>query len=111
MTFLAKCLIVRAGSLGTPLCRGIEGVFFPLSFSVMSPSYFFQRKKNCSRIYWDRLLSSFQGKKLNIVISLKYYCFYQPEVKFSQEAEGHLRSLSDPTLPVKFRPVTHVVSC
>lgn len=109
--FLAKCLTVRAGSLGTPLCRGVAGVVFPLLFSVISPSYFFQRKKNCSRIYWDRLPSSSRGKKLKNIINLKCYFFYQPEVKFSQEAERHLRSLSNPTLPAKFRPCTHIISC
>lgn len=99
-------LTIRNGSVGTPLCRRDEGVFFPLVFSIMPPFYFFQRKKNCSRIYWDRLLSSSRGKKLNIIINLKCYLFYQPEVKFSQEAEGHLKHLSNPTLPAKFRSGT-----
>lgn len=99
-------LTIRNGSVGTPLCRRDEGVFFPLFFPIMPPFYFFQRKKNCSRIYWDRLLSSSRGKKLNIIINLKCYFFYQPEVKFSQEAEGHLKHLSNPTLPAKFRSET-----
>uniref|UniRef100_A0A663EGE7 Phosphodiesterase n=2 Tax=Accipitrinae TaxID=8955 RepID=A0A663EGE7_AQUCH len=43
--FLAKCLTVRAGSLGMPLCRGVEGAVFPLLFSVISPSYFFTEKE------------------------------------------------------------------
>ncbi|NXT88813.1 PDE9A phosphodiesterase, partial [Anhinga rufa] len=42
---LAKCLILRAGSLGTTLCREVESVFFPLLFSVMSPSYIFSEKE------------------------------------------------------------------
>lgn len=104
-------LSIRTGSLGTPLCRKVEGVFFPFFFffflSCLPSIFFFQRKKNCSRIYWDRLLSSSRGKKLNIIINLKCYFFYQPEVKFSQEAEGHLRHLSNPTLPAKFRSGTH----